>query len=385
MILLALVGLRCLPDVPGPAGVLFAGLPWVMAVVVGLDALVLEPLGMRWLPASRVMDGVWLAAVLSAGAVAGRWIEAVSGGQLWRQAAGAGVAIAAAVALSLPAATLMLWPRAADWPAWEPTVRGLRLTSLWDAVRAAPAGRVLFLRSGLPLTRAREWFRPHTHITALTPLLTGRAIISGTFTHPSPIAAFFYRGARGGRAPLRELAEQVDGVSVFGERLETIDAATLDALADRLGVSAVVALDEDVPRLHALVEHNVQFARRVTSPPFVVFVRSGSVPGAVPLPDGVWRLRASGRAGWGSAGIAYYPLWRATTAGIAVPVRRGAIGDLEVDAPTPEAQIDLIYEPRTPDLVGIAITALAVATTAALSVTRRCQRGGVAQGTTVLR
>src|SRR6185503_19402833 len=40
--------------------------PWAIAVVVALDALVLEPLGARWLPADRVMDSFWLALVLAA-------------------------------------------------------------------------------------------------------------------------------------------------------------------------------------------------------------------------------------------------------------------------------------------------------------------------------
>ncbi|MBI1846982.1 MAG: hypothetical protein HY294_15515 [Candidatus Rokubacteria bacterium] len=391
----ALIAVRRSRALSAPAGLLVGALPLVAAGLVALDALVVEPLGLRWLPANRAVDGVAMASVLAAGTVGGRWLLGLThmGAPRWppspprsgaprgtqaaprysnsRLAAASGVAIAAAVLLSLPAGTLTLWARAAEWPAWEPTARGLRLTALWDALRAAPPGRVLFLRSGVPLVYGREWYRPHTHVTALTPLFAGRAIISGTFTHPSPVAAFFYRGPRDGRAPLRELAEQLDGVSVFGEPLATIDAAAFDAVVDRLGISVIVALDEDVPRLRALAVDRT-FARRVTSPPFVLFLRSGPAPGAVRLGPGRWQLVASAASpGWAPAGLAYYPLWTATSGGRPVALRRGMAGDLEVRAPAPGARIDLVYAPGPADAAGMAVSVLGAATAAAVAWRRR--------------
>ena len=41
------------------------------------------------------------------------------------------------------------------------------------------AGRVLFVRSGVSLDWRPEWWRPHTHIGALTPMRAGRAIVGG--------------------------------------------------------------------------------------------------------------------------------------------------------------------------------------------------------------
>src|SRR5262249_28746186 len=139
-----------------------------------------------------------------------------------------------------------------DWPSLATLERGLRLTDLWTSLRAAPAGRVLFMRSAIPLVYGspgpREWYRPHTHVTALTPVFSERAIVNGTFTHPSPIAALLYRGDAGPGAITR-LVEQVDGVTLFGRPLEALDAQTFDRYADRLGVSVVIALDEDTMRL----------------------------------------------------------------------------------------------------------------------------------------
>ena len=125
--------------------------------------------------------------------------------------------------------TLAVWAKPGAWPSYPPTERGLRLPALWAALRTAPAGRVLFVRSGVPLVYGRDWWRPHTHITALTPLRAGRAIVNGTFTHPSPVAALVYRGATQGGA-ITELVERLDGRSLFGQPLDSLDATTFNAV-----------------------------------------------------------------------------------------------------------------------------------------------------------
>jgi hypothetical protein len=89
------------------------------------------------------------------------------------------------------------------------------------------------VRSGVPLVYGRDWWRPHTHITALTPLRAGRAIVNGTFTHPSPVAALVYRGATQGGA-ITELVERLDGRSLFGQPLDSLDATTFNAYVRRL-------------------------------------------------------------------------------------------------------------------------------------------------------
>jgi hypothetical protein len=94
-------------------------------------------------------------------------------------------------------------------------------------------------------------YRPHTHVTALAPLLAGRAIVGGTFTHPSPIAALLYRGDAG-PGPITRLAEELDGRSLFGRPLESLDAETFNGYAAALGIGVVVALDEDAGRLSFL-------------------------------------------------------------------------------------------------------------------------------------
>jgi hypothetical protein len=216
---------------------------------------------------------------------------------------------------------------------------------------------VLFVRSSVPLVYGGDWWRPHTHVTALTPRESGRAIVSGTFTHPSPIAALVYRGDAG-RGAITQLVERLDGQSLFGRPLESLDAITLNEYARRLRVSAIVALEDDLPRLPALAENPV-FRTRRAEPPFVVWL---GPPAALPEPIAAtrWRVVVDGAPGeWTSAGLAYYPLWRATAAGRTLETRRGALGDLEVRAPESRV-VELDYAPGAPETIGLVLTAAGV-------------------------
>jgi hypothetical protein len=339
-----------------------AAFPWAMLAVVVVDALVLERLGMRWLPADRVADSAWLAFVLAAGAVVGRLIARAVADRPRRRAALCLAAVGAAALLGLPAPGLALWPRTADWPRYESIERGARLGALWSAARAAPPGRLLFVRSSVPLVYGTEWWRPHSHVTAMTPMAAGRDIVNGTFTHPSPVAALVYRGDAGPGA-IVELVERLDGRRLFGRALEELDAGTLNAHADRLGVSVVVALDEDVPRLAALRDNPV-FPRVIASPPFVLYARREGVTLPSEIGRGRLRMVAAECCPWQSARVGYYPLWRAISEGEPVATRRGARGDLEVRPSKAGAPIELVYERGRAETAGVAISVVSLITLA---------------------
>ncbi|MBM3220867.1 MAG: hypothetical protein FJZ38_19695 [Candidatus Rokubacteria bacterium] len=345
----------------------------VLAVLV--DALVAEPLGLRFLPSDRVADGAWMTLLLAAGVGAGVMIAAL-GPRVPATVASLGV-VAALIAFSLPGETLTLWPRAAEWPSHASVVRGLRMEDLWRLVRAAPPGRVLFVRSGVPLVYGTAWYRPHTHITALTPVVTGRDIIGGTFTHGSPIAALVYRGDIG-RAPITRLAEQLDGESLFGRPLDRLDRATFDTHAQRLHVSAVVVLEDDLPHVRFLSDHPRYV--RVPVPPFLLFVSADRRRMARRLDDGSRELAADDAGyAWITTGIAYYPLWRAERDGRAVPARRGELGDLEIQPGPGPARVRLVYGAGGIELVALLITAAGVGALG-WSASRRRVAGAQAQG-----
>jgi hypothetical protein len=349
----AAVGIR-IPRSPSEA--VLVRWPWAAWAFVLLDAAVLEPLGLRWLPSDRIADGAWLAVILTVGMVAGRGLERLQG-QLPAPALALG-AVGLVAALSLPGRALTLWPRSAEWPSLSTVERGLRLDGLWSALRRAPEGRVLFIRSAVPLVYGSEWWRPHTHVMALTPLRAGRPIVNGTFTYSSPVAAWLYRGDAGPGA-ITTLVERLDGRVLFGRPLEALDAGTLATYADRLGVSVIVALDEDGPRLRAL-EDRLDFSRRTTAGPFWIYERPTPMRLPVPAGPGRWVVMLEGET-WAPARVTYSPLWRAERQGAPLETRRGPAWDLEVRLDGIPGRVTLVYAAGIPERSGVVVSSLAAA------------------------
>jgi hypothetical protein len=226
----------------------------------------------------------------------------------------------------------------------------------------------------VPLVYGTAWYRPHTHVTALAPVLAGREIVGGTFTHGSPVAALLYRGDVS-PAPITRLAEQLDGESLFGRRIDRIDAATFDAHAAALDISTIVAIEDDAPRLVFLADRPEY--RRVIVPPFVVFMADRSTraghPAARRAAAGSREIaaRAADAGGWLDGGVAYSPLWQAERDGRELPTRRGRYGTLEVQAPPDGGAIRLRYGPGIVDVVGVVVSAMAAVALAADAWRRR--------------
>ena len=336
-------------------------LPAALAITL-VDRFVVEPLGVRFLPSDRVADAAGMTLIIAA---------AVSGARLAQRLPAAvpvaPVALAAVlmvILLSLRGATLMLRMDAAAWPSLRSIERGLRLLDFWTALGRLPDGRVLFVRSGVPLVHGKDWWRPHTHVTALTPAGSGRDIVHGTFTHPAPVAALVYRG-RAERSAIRQLVEQLDGHELFGEPLHAMDPTLFASRADRLGIVAVVALEDDVTELAWLPERT-GFRRRITLAPFAIFVRDNPVALPTTADGQTWRITLAGEVGsWVPVRLAYYPLWRAEVDGERLEKRRGEDGILEVRLTQPLQSITLRYSAGVPEILGVAVTAAALVATAA--------------------
>src|SRR5262245_22413736 len=114
---LAALGLRSRERTPS-LSTLLTIFPWVMVVAVLVDAVVLEPVGIRFIPADRVADSAWLAFVLSAGATAGRFLGALAGERVRARVVLALGAVALAVGLGLVAQTSTIWP-GSRWERYE--------------------------------------------------------------------------------------------------------------------------------------------------------------------------------------------------------------------------------------------------------------------------
>jgi hypothetical protein len=328
-----------------------------MAGLVALDALVARPLGVAWLPADRVADGLLWALVVGGSLGVGALARPLA-----RPAAIVPLALVACLPLSWGAEEpgLSLWPRAGQWPKEEAVVRGLRLDTLWKAIAGGPPGRVLFLRSGVSLDRRAEWWRAHSHITALTPIRAGRAIVGGTFTHPSPVAGLVYTGSADNR-PLTILAEQRDGRTLFGRPLQTLDAPSFNRLADRLGISMIVALDEDA-RVAPFLTKNPAVERRSRIGPFTLFEAAVARSGPTLVAPQRWRVATVGRpGGWLPLSLAYSPLWVARADGARIPTRRDALGLLDVALPAGAMAVELEHRPGPAEWAGVALTLLSAA------------------------
>jgi hypothetical protein len=192
-------------------------------------------------------------------------------------------------------------------------------------------------------------------------LYAGRQILNGTFTHPSPIAGLVYTGSPANR-PLRLLVEQRDGVTLFGRPLSELSAEAFNELADRLLVSAVVALDEDQGRLD-FVARNPAFTGPRRLGPFLLW--SSQDPRPLPEAAGAqrWRISTSTRSGsWLSTGMAYSPLWRCLAGGRALLTRRSDLGLLEIRIPPGEHEtIDLEHRPGAAEWSGLALSVFSLA------------------------
>jgi hypothetical protein len=328
----------------------------IMAGVVLLDALVVAPLGLGWLPADRLMDGLYWGLVLGGaigfGALATWFTRPLVPALL-------ALAVCALLAWGAYEPGLSLWPAARQWPKEQEVVRGLRMDALWGVIRSAPPGRVLFVRSGVPLDWRPEWWRAHTHITALTPLRTGRSIVGGTFTHPSPVAGLLYTGSAANR-PLTRLAEERDGRSLFGHALETLDPETFNRLARLLGISTIVALEDDVGRA-AFLTDNRDLTLRASIGPFKVFVSGEAHPEPVPIGFQRWRIDLPAPpSNWVRVPVAYSPLWVARAGGGPVPLRRDALGLVEVAVPAGAVSVELTHSPGAVEWAGLGLSLLSL-------------------------
>jgi hypothetical protein len=328
-----------------PFDALLATIPVVLLVVLVVDAT-LFTLGWSSVEPARVVDGFVLTAVWAAGLGVGvvashfaprRW---KAPGQ--RAAAITLVGLAALLARgSGVEPTLTLWPRAADWPTVERIAREHDLSSLWSAIGGKP-DRVLFLTSSVKLDRDPAWYAPHTHILSLAPLLAGREIVNGTFTHPSPLAARFYTGRPIPPARNDTLVEKLDGRTLLGQPWESLPADAFDAFARRLRVATVVVPTDAVPRARFL---GSEYVRGRDAAGFTLFERRDRPwPRVERITRRRYRVLISPTGGvWIPTGILAYPLWTVKSSHGVLETRADPWGLLEFRVPVDVFEAELVY------------------------------------------
>ena len=85
-------------------------------------------------------------------------------------------------------------------------------------------------------------------------------------------------------------------LALFGRPYANLDPATFADIADRLGISTVVVLDEDLAARDAMAASGA-FAPPASSPPFVVYTRRAPTPIPRETAPGQWRVALAGRPG----------------------------------------------------------------------------------------
>jgi hypothetical protein len=257
---------------------------------------------------------------------------------------------------------LMLWPAREDWPSLDELSRHHHLPKLWEALRNGPPGRVLFATSRLNLRDEEVWYAPHSHLFALAPIWTGREIINGTFTHPSPLAATFYAGTERPGA-IRTLVEQLDGHHLFGRPTWKLTPHELESLLTPLAISTVVA-DKQDPHLKTLLQESGRFRLTDRVGGLLVFHRIAPAPMAWGPEGQPLVMREKGgrhftliggetAGGWLRTALAAYPLWAATAPGGPVATREGPGHLLQVRVPPAlSLQVTLLYREGWPEQVG---------------------------------
>ena len=135
------------------AGLWLSDLPPALALVIVLDAVVAQPLGLRWLPADRLLDSFLLALILGAALALDCVHRCLPRLPAWSLAIASIALCSLLSSWNRPEPSLSLWPRSwpNEWPKYDVVARGARVTDLWEGLRHTPAGRVLFVRSAVPL------------------------------------------------------------------------------------------------------------------------------------------------------------------------------------------------------------------------------------------
>ena len=328
-----------------PFDALLAALPIVL-VAVFLGDVWLFPRGWSDVEPQRLLDGIAHAAIwaagLGTGVIVDRMIPARADARSRPLVALLVIAVAAMLPdRGVPVSTLSVWPAPEAWPTLEEVTRRHQLDGLWSALRRG-SDRVLFVTSSLRLDSSPAWYAPHSHVTSLTPLYTGREIVGGTFTHPSPIAARFYTGQPVPPARLLTLAEQLDGQRLLGEPWERLSPVAFERFARRLRIATVVVPERDVSRARFLAP---DYALAGEAAGFALFERRDRPwPRVERITPRRYRVLVSPTGGvWIPTGIAAYPLWQVKSAAGRLETRVDDWGLLELRVPVDLFEAELVY------------------------------------------
>ena len=200
----------------------------------------------------------------------------------------------------------------------------------WDALRNDPTtGRIFFVSNYLQLTGDDGVITPTT-VNSMTPYLTGREIVGGTFSHWSPVARWLWVGD-----PFATLlpaqVESGDSRQLFGTSWDQLSIAQLIANLTKLNITTIVAGTGDQQAI-TLFDSSPRFARYWENSYFVIYHLVENTGEWIAPENAVARLTEKRARRWvievEQSGpdatlllkMGHFPLWQATLNGQSLPL-----------------------------------------------------------------
>lgn len=229
------------------------------------------------------------------------------------------------------------------------------LTQIWQVMADTP-GRVLFTSHYALL------FDFPTSLKAATPVLTGREIIGGVFTHHTPVSTYLWAGTADVPTMWGKV-ETTDDRSLAGIPWEAMTDDFFYDLARRFNTTLIVTTAAD-HRARAFLDAAPHFQPVWSNGLFTFYGVQDYEPSYVEADQAVARVIRYDRraidvqvadAAPGAkllVKVSYYPLWQAEAGGQPVPVEQGSDGLMSLSLPPDSYTLHLRYQPGWPEQLG---------------------------------
>ncbi len=265
-------------------------------------------------------------------------------------------------------------------------LRNTAFNGFWEALRDDPHadGRVLFTSYYTQVRWPSGDITP-TAIKAMTPFLTGREIMGGTFSHWSPGARLLWVG-NPWTQQLPAQVEAEDDQRLFGVPWDQLDDARLVSAARALNITTIVA-DGDDTNARGRLDRSPSFRRYWDNGHFYLYHRLDAQPAWIEGSHADVRLLERSPRRWvirvdnATAGatltarMAIYPLWRADADGRSLTITPNEYGMQEIGLPAGGPYtVTLAYREGLAEWGGLLITLLAIGA-AVLLVWKSARRG----------
>jgi hypothetical protein len=254
------------------------------------------------------------------------------------------------------------------------------LPEIWGMVATTP-GRVLFT------SHYGHLFDVPTTLKAITPILTGREIVGGTFGLRSPIASLLWSGQLT-PAMLRGKIEAEDDKTLAGAAWEAMSDDFLFELTRRFNVTLIVTTATDV-RARAFLDASARFKPLWSNGLFTFYGVGDYEPAWVEAEQATATVSRYERTAIDiqinearpdatlAIKVANYPLWQAEVDGQPLPIHTDAYGLMRLSLPPGSYTVRLRYGPGWPERLGGMITLATVVGMGGWVLLRRRKLQGV--------